>query len=73
MADMLPDRQPRAATRRRRHTVAMSMNGTDASSGLDDLPPLVVAAVDHARSIGFGQSCRPEHTLPGPRTLWPRG
>jgi predicted O-methyltransferase YrrM len=35
--------------------------GTAAYDGLTDLPPLVERAVDLARRLGFGNSCRPEH------------
>jgi predicted O-methyltransferase YrrM len=37
----------------------MSLNGTDAYDGRDDLPPLVASAVAAARSAGFTKSCTP--------------
>lgn len=39
----------------------MSVNGTAAHDGLLDLPPLVQAAVDQARTSRFPFSCRPAH------------
>jgi predicted O-methyltransferase YrrM len=38
----------------------MSIGGTDAYPGIDDLPPLVARAVELARDLGFAMSCRPE-------------
>ena len=38
----------------------MSLEGTGAYEGADDLPPLVERAVALARDLGFGLSCRPE-------------
>jgi len=37
----------------------MSLNGTDAYDGRDDLPTLVASAVAAARSAGFTKSCTP--------------
>ena len=38
----------------------MTLKGTEAYAGRDDLPPLVRAAVDSARESGFEYSCLPE-------------
>ena len=41
----------------------VSVSGTAAYDGREDLPPLVAKAVAAARESGFGQSCLPEHGL----------
>ena len=38
----------------------MTLKGTEAYAGRDDLPPLVRAAVESARESGFEYSCLPE-------------
>jgi predicted O-methyltransferase YrrM len=38
----------------------MTVSGTAAYDQCVDLPPFVAAAVEAARRVGFGQSCRPE-------------
>ncbi len=44
----------------RQHEV-MTRDGTRAYEGADELPPLVQAAVDRAREVGFTLSCLPSH------------